>query len=176
MRPERPETSRHRPHPGRGLYFDDFALGQVFETAGRTITESDVVSFAGLSGDYNPVHLDREHAARTVFRERIAHGLLIESIASGLAHGTGIFDGTITALRDMEIRFVRPVLFGDTVRLRLEVVELQAAPGPKRAQVRFSTTVMNQRAEAVVEGAWGVVFLRRPALDAAADPAPEVQA
>jgi acyl dehydratase len=147
--------------PPRGLWFEDFSVGQAFESDGRTVTESDVVAFAGVSGDFTPLHVDAEYAARTPFRQRIAHGLLIQSIASGLARGTGIFEGTLLALSEITMRFVRPVFLGDTIRLRLEVVELDAEPGPKRARVRFSTVVTNQTGETVLEGAWSVVFLRR---------------
>lgn len=145
----------------RGLWFDDYLPGQQFDSAARTVTEADVVAFAGLSGDYNPLHVDAEYARRTPFRQRIAHGLLVEAIASGLAHGTGIFDGTISALAEIEIRFQRPVFLGDTVRLRLEVAEVESDPGPKRGRVRFTTIVTKQTGEPVLEGSWSVVFLRR---------------
>ena len=144
----------------RGRWFDDYALGQSFDSAARTVTEADVVAFAGLSGDYNPIHVDEEHARRSVFRKRIAHGLLIEAIASGLAHGTGIFDGTISALAEIEIQFRKPVFFGDTIRLRLEVIGVDAEPGPKRGRIQFATVVTNQNGDTVVEGSWSVVFLR----------------
>jgi acyl dehydratase len=149
----------HQERP-RGLWFEDYRAGQVFDSAARTVTEADVVAFAGLSGDYNPIHVDEEHARRSVFRKRIAHGLLIEAIASGLAHGTGMFDGTISALAGIEIAFQKPVFFGDTIRLRLEVLEVDPDPSPKRGRVRFSTTVTKQTGEVVVEGSWSIVFLR----------------
>ncbi|MFT5284923.1 MAG: acyl dehydratase [Planctomycetota bacterium] len=143
-----------------GRWFDEFSLGQSIESAGRTVTESDVASFAGLSGDFNPIHIDAEHARRSVFRQRIAHGLLVESIASGLAHGTGIFEGTISALAEIEIQFRKPVFFGDTVRLLLKVTDIDDKPGPKRGYICFSTTVTNQSGEIVIEGSWKVIFLR----------------
>src|SRR5262245_40177742 len=74
----------------RGMWFEDFELGMAFESPGRTITESDIQQFAGLSGDYTSLHTDQEHARRTPFRRVIAHGLLIQSIVTGLATRTGV--------------------------------------------------------------------------------------
>ncbi len=147
--------------PRRGLWFEDYAVGQEYDSPARTITESDILSFAALSGDFNPLHIEEEFARRSTFRRRIAHGLLVESIASGLAHGTGIFDGTISALTEIEIRFLRPVFIGDNIRLRLLVVEVDPEPSKKRGRVRFSTAVSNQTDENVLEGTWSVVFLRK---------------
>jgi len=155
-----PDTSLTTP---RGRWFDDYELDQTFNSAARTVTEADVVAFAGLSGDYNPIHVDAEHARRSVFRKRIAHGLLIEAMASGLAHGTGIFDGTISALAEIEIQFRKPVYFGDTIRLQLRVIDIDSEPGPKRGRIQFSTVVLNQNDDTVVEGSWSVVFLRNRA-------------
>jgi len=156
------------PGAPRGRWFEDYALGQTFDSAARTVTEADVVAFAGLSGDYNPIHVDEEHARRSVFRKRIAHGLLIEAIASGLAHGTGIFDGTISALAEIEIQFRKPVFFGDTISLQLQVIGVDPEPGPKRGRIQFSTVVSNQAGDTVVEGSWSVVFLRDRSLNRAA--------
>ena len=162
-----PSDAPGEPGP-RGEWFEDWTLGRVVVSPARTVTETDVVSFAGLSGDYNPLHVDEEHARRTPFRARVAHGLLVESIASGLAHSTGVFDGTISALAEITIRFVRPTFLGDTVRLKLEVTDLETNPRPKRGRVTFSTVVTKQTGETVLEGTWTVVFLRRPAATPAA--------
>ncbi len=151
-----------RPTPSpRGLWFEDYEVAQVIHSPARTVTEADIVAFAGLSGDFNPLHVDEQFARRTAFRGRVAHGLLVEAIASGLAHATGIFDGTISALAEIEIRFLSPVRAGDTLHLALEVTEVDDDPGPKRGRIRFSTVVLNQDEVHVVEGSWTVVFLRR---------------
>src|SRR5215471_15513707 len=105
-----PDPAEASPAPARGLTFDEIDVGRRFVSHGRTITEADVVHFAGISGDYNPLHLDAEYAAGTVFRGRIAHGLLVQAVASGLAWQLGIFDGTIAALKEMVIRFQAPVM------------------------------------------------------------------
>lgn len=100
------------------MYFEDFEVGATFTTGGRTVTESDVMTFAGLSGDLNPLHVDREFSKRAGFDTPVAHGLLVLSIASGLGIQTGIFTGTNLALLGLEDwRFVAPVRFGDTVRM-----------------------------------------------------------
>jgi acyl dehydratase len=84
----------------RGRYFEEFAVGQTYTSVGRTITEHDVMTFAGLSGDYNQIHTDAEFAKLTPYGQRIAHGLLGLAIASGLAMRTGILEGTVLAFRD----------------------------------------------------------------------------
>jgi acyl dehydratase len=156
-----PEASPGSAHSGRGLYFDQFAVGQTFASPGRTVTEADVVLFAGLSGDYNPLHTDQEYASGTVFRGRIAHGLLVQSIASGLAWQLGIFDGTIAALKEMLIRFQSPVAPGDTVRLELRVAEKDAEPSSRRGWVRFEACVRNQRGDTVIDGSWTTLMHRK---------------
>ena len=144
----------------RGLRFDQFALGDVHVSQGRTVTEADIVAFAGLSGDYNPLHTDEEHARRTIFRGRVAHGLLVHSIASGLANQTGIFDGTIAALREMLIRYEAPVRPGDTLRVELTVIDRDAQPSRKRGNVRFRVQVLNQDDETVNDGEWLALISR----------------
>lgn len=156
-----PASARPTDAPRRGRLFDEFEVGQRFASGGRTVTEADIAAFAGISGDFNPLHVDQEFAAATPFRGRIAHGLLVQSIASGLAWQTGIFDGTIAALKEMVIRFQSPVVPGDTVRLELQVAGKEAEPSPRRGWVRFTAQVQNQRGEAVIEGEWLTVILRR---------------
>ena len=145
----------------RGLTFDQLELGQAFVSPARTITEADVVHFAGISGDFNPMHTDQEFAAGTVFGGRIAHGLLVQSVASGLAWQLGIFEGTIAALKEMVIRFQSPVMPGDTVHLELLVAEKDPEPTARRGWVRFDASVRNQRGDAVIGGSWTTLMHRR---------------
>lgn len=147
--------------PARGLLFDELETGQVFGSGARTVTEADVVGFAGLSGDYNPLHTDEEFARATPFRGRIAHGLLVQSIASGLANQTKIFEGTIAALQEMVIRFRAPVFPGDTVHMELTVSEKEPEPNARRGWVRFDAAVKNQRDEVVIDGEWLTLMLRK---------------
>src|SRR4030042_6000025 len=107
----------------RGKYCEDLAPGQKIFTAGRTVTEADVTAFAGLSGDFNQIHVDADYAGKGPFGQRVAHGLLVLSIVSGLAVQTGIMDRTVLAFREIaEWKLSRPVFFGDTVRCEMEVL------------------------------------------------------
>src|SRR4030065_587855 len=100
----------------RGMWYEEFEVGQRIITPGRTITESDIVSFAGLSGDYTQIHTDAEFSSKTPFGKRVAHGLLGLSIASGLAARTGVLEGTVLAFREInDWKFSRPILVGDTI-------------------------------------------------------------
>ena len=147
----------------QGLWFEDLSLTLRVETQGRTLTESDVVQFAALSGDWNPIHVDAVAAARTPFRGRVAHGMLVMSAATGLAVQTGIFHGTLSALAGMEIDWQKPVRLGDTIRVLLEVLQLQPDPGPKRGTVELGVSVLNQEEVQVAQARWRTVFLRDPA-------------
>lgn len=152
----------------RGLYFEDFVIGQTLVTSPRTITETDVVNFAYLTGDFNRIHTDAEYAKTTPFGQRIAHGLCVMSIASGLVVLTGVMDSTVLAFREVsEWRFSKPVFIGDTVRARLEVVETKAIPRLKGGSVSIKVEVLNQRDEVAQHGQWVMLMLSRPA-----DPAP----
>jgi len=147
----------------RGLAFEELVPGDVHRTQGRTVTEADIVAFAGLSGDFNPLHTNEQHARRTVFRGRVAHGLLVHSIASGLANQTGIFDGTILAIQEMRVRYEAPVRPGDTIHVELRVAEREQEPGPKRGWVRFDVRVLNQDGVVVNDASWSTLFRRRGA-------------
>ncbi len=146
----------------RGLYFEEFVAGRIWTSLERLVAQDDVDRFAALTGDENPVHIDAAFAARTPFRKRIAHGLLIESLVSGLAWQLGIFHGTIVALREVSMRFEAPVAPGDTIRLELEVLDRDAVPGPRRGGVRLATRVQNQGGEVVLDGVWSTIVLRQP--------------
>lgn len=148
----------------RGMFFEEFEVGQKITTMGRTVTEGDVVSFAGLSGDYNQIHTDAAYAAGTPFAQRIAHGLCVMSIASGLVTLTGVMEGTVLAFREIqEWKFSKPVFFGDTVHVETEVIETKAFPRLGGGAVVIKLNVVNQKAEVVQSGRWSVLMLSRPA-------------
>lgn len=138
----------------RGRYFEEFAVGDALATAGRTVTESDIVSFAGLSGDFNQIHTDAAYAAEEHFGRRVAHGLLVLSIASGLAVQTGLIEGTVLAFRELEWKFSRPVFIGDTIRVILEVTATKALPRLGGGNVVMKVTILNQKDEVVHRGEW----------------------
>ncbi len=139
----------------RGLYFEEFEVGQKTVTAGRTITESDIVTFAGLSGDFNQIHTDAEFSQGTPFGQRVAHGLLVLGIASGLAMRTGVLEGTVIAFREINNwKFSSPVFIGDTVHVELEVKEKKALPRLGGGSVIIELAVKNQRGEVTMKGTW----------------------
>jgi 3-hydroxybutyryl-CoA dehydratase len=138
----------------RGLYFEQFEIGQKVATAGRTITEADIVRFAGLSGDYNQIHTDAAYAAAGPFGKRVAHGLLVQSIATGLAVQSGFIEGTVLAFRELSTKFSLPVFIGDTIHVALEIVEMKALPRLGGGQVIMKFTVLNQEGKAVQRGRW----------------------
>src|SRR3990172_7492493 len=107
----------------RGLNFDDFKEGDTFVSQARTVTEADVVNFAGLSGDFNPLHTDAVFAAGAPVGERVAHGMLVAAMATGMANWTGVFEGTTLALMEQVIRYKGMVKLGDTVHLELSVAQ-----------------------------------------------------
>ena len=146
----------------RGRYFEEFDVGDTVETSARTITEADIVLFAGLSGDYNQLHTDAEFASGTLHGERIAHGLLGLSIASGLVSQTGFAEGTVEAFTGLEWKFRGPIKIGDTIRARLEVRRTKEMARLGGGFVVFDVTVFNQRDEVVQKGTWTVLVKSIP--------------
>ncbi|MFH1421959.1 MAG: MaoC/PaaZ C-terminal domain-containing protein [Planctomycetota bacterium] len=150
------------PYTPRGKYFDDYSEGALFETASRTITESDVSTFAGLSGDYNPLHTDEEFMKNSQFGGRIAHGMLLASIATGLANQSGIFEGTSIAVLEITLKWTAPVRFGDTVHLLLKVAEKKESSKGDKGTVVFNCELLNQRNEKVMDSRWTVLLKKTP--------------
>jgi acyl dehydratase len=145
---------------GRGLTYEEFQLNSIYETPARTITEADVVTFAGLSGDFNPLHTDAETAKQGPFGERIAHGMLTVAISTGMANMTGLMAGTTLALLEQNIKYTGPVKFGDTVRLQMEVIDKRETSKPDRGIVKLAARVYNQRDEVVVDMIWTQLMKR----------------
>lgn len=144
----------------RGLTFDQFNIGDVFESPARTVTEADVTAFAGLSGDFNPLHVDESFAKTTPFGTRIAHGMLSAAMATGMANWIGVFEGTTLALMEQVIQYKGAVKFGDTLHLELAVIEKKETSKPDRGVVIFGTQVCNQDGKAVIEGKWTLMMRR----------------
>jgi len=144
-----------------GLTFDEFEIGDRYESQGRTVTEADVVNFAGISGDFNPLHTDAEFGKASPFGERIAHGMLVMAMATGMANWTGIFEGTTIALMEQLIRYKGAVKFGETVHLQLEVLEKRATSKPDRGVVRFAARMLNQLGGLVVDSEWTLMMRRQ---------------
>jgi 3-hydroxybutyryl-CoA dehydratase len=147
----------------RGLYFEEFAVGQKYVTAARTVTEADIVSFAGLSGDYNSIHTDSVFAAQGAFGQRVAHGLLVLSMASGLAVRSGILEGTVLLWRDIgDWKFSRPVHIGDTVHVTIEIEATKALPRMGGGSLTLKIQVLNQDDDVVMSGHWTMMVQSKP--------------
>lgn len=146
------------------LYYEDLSIGTQVETDGRTISESDLVSFAGLSGDFNPLHTDAEYAKSTQHGQRIAHGLLVLSISSGLYAQLPFsksFEKAVIGLAEVQSKWLRPTFIGDTVRVAIEIQDKVPSKKPDRGSIIMQHSTRNQRGEAVLETRWRVVLKRR---------------
>ena len=144
----------------RGMFYEEFSVGQVFETGGRTVTDADVVLFAGVSGDYTRLHLDEEYAKASIFKGRIAQGMLSVSMATGLLVQLGNLEGTAMGLLEVTCRFTNPVRLNDTIRVRQTVTEMRTTSKPDRGIVTFSLEVLNQRDETTVSASQKIMVRR----------------
>jgi acyl dehydratase len=143
------------------VYFEDIELGEQYTSPGRTVTEADIVIFAGLSGDYNVLHTDAEHMKASLFGERIAHGLLGLSIQQGLLDRV-VPGQAVGPLAAVKWKFKGPIKIGDTIRLRATVSAKRETDKPDRGIVTVERTVLNQRDEVVQEGETDLMVQRRP--------------
>jgi len=146
----------------RGRFFEEFEVGYTVVSAGRTITETDIVSFAGLSGDYTQLHTNAEFARQGVFGQRVAHGLLVLSITSGQLVQLGFIRGTVLAFREMSWKFSRPVFIGDTVHTTATVTKLRPMSKLGGGAVTFDVRVLNQENKVVQRGDWVLLMASKP--------------
>jgi 3-hydroxybutyryl-CoA dehydratase len=143
---------RHDQYQGGNLnlHFEDFVMDNISTSRGRTVTEADIVNFAGLSGDFVELHMNEVHAAQGPFGKRIAHGALIFSISTGLSVQMNQIQDTVVAFYGVDkLRFTRPVFIGDTIHV-VKKVAGREQKGPGRGVVTFETTVLNQNGEPVL--------------------------
>ena len=152
------------PPKPRGRFFEDFTVGEVMLTGRRTITATDIVNFACLSGDFNDVHTNHEYCQSTPFGEPIAHGPLVFAVAAGLNYASGVNDGTLVALLGIDgWRMLKPVKHGDTIHVRSTVTAKKESRDPSRGAVSFRREFVNQRGEAVQQMDTTILYRRRPA-------------
>lgn len=142
-------------------FYEDYTVGDEFVTPARTITEADVVAFAGLTGDYNRLHTDAEYMRNSVFGERIAHGLLGLSIVNGLKYRTDIDSDGVIAFLGLTWTFSAPIKFGDTIHAILRVSSMRETSKPDRGIIVKSVRALNQRGEVVQEGEFTMLVKRR---------------
>lgn len=147
-----------------GLYWEEWEIGAQFETAARTVTETDIVMFAALSGDYNPLHTNEEYCKKTQFGTRIAHGPLVYAIAAGLLFQLHLYDDTIIAFLGFDsLKFTNPVKAGDTIHARIKVLEKRETSRPDRGVMKRQLQVLNQRGEVVQDAVQAFLLKRKPA-------------
>lgn len=149
--------------PPHGMYFEDFVIGESAESSTRTITEADIVAFAGLSGDFNEIHVSEPFSAASPAGRRIAHGMLGLSIASGLAVQMGFMFRTVEFFRGVDWEFVAPIFIGDTLHIVAEVSEIKAFPRLKNGKVMFKVVLKNQTGVVTQRGTWTLLVKMRPA-------------
>lgn len=145
-----------------GLYYEDIDVGKEMTTRARTITEADLVQFAGLTGDYNPMHTDAEYMKDSAFGQRIAHGMLTLSYAVGQAYQLGFMERTVMAFRGLEMKFSLPVFIGDTIHVELKVIEKKEARRMGGGWVTLEVKIVNQAGKTVQSGTWTVLLALKP--------------
>lgn len=146
----------------QGMYLEDFVIGETYVTKARTVTEADIVIFTGLSGDFNPLHIDEEFCKSTPHGTRIAQGLLGISIASGLTSQLGLLTGTAVGFLGMTWRYTGVIRAGDTIHVRITTKETRPTSKPGRGVLLRQLDVVNQKGEVVQTGEWSVMVLTRP--------------
>jgi len=142
----------------RGMYFEEFEVGYEIVSAGRTITEADIVNFAALTGDWTQIHVNADYAKGTMFGQRVAHGLLGLSYAAGLGAQLGFIEETVLAFRSLEWKFSAPIFIGDTIHLRAKVKETKELKKLGGGSIVFEMRLLNQEGKIVQKGTWSVLM------------------
>jgi acyl dehydratase len=151
----------------RHEHWEDLTVGERFSSAGRTVAESDILAFAGLTGDFYPLHVDAEYARESPFGSRVAHGILTLALSIGQVVLTGVYGESIVALAGVDqVRATAPVRIGDTLRTAVEVLAKRESSRSEQGQVTLNYTVHNQRLEVVMTFQMRLVLRRAPALGA----------
>lgn len=146
----------------RGLYFEEFEIGATMRTRGRTITEADLVQFAGLTGDYNPMHTDAEYSKDSFMGQRVAHGMLTISYAVGQAYQLGILERTVLGFRGLDMKFSAPVYIGDTIHAELKVAETKEAKRLGGGVVTLEMRIIKQDGKIAQKGNLVLLMMSQP--------------
>ncbi len=154
------------------LYYEDFQIGQTFESSGRTLTEADLTMFSMISGDWNPIHADSVYAADTRYGQRLLHGTLGIALATGMMHELGIFHKSVVAMLSLkEWKFEKPIFIGDTLHLVLDIMGTSPGSSQRVGAIDRRMRMVNQNGEVVQDGRSEVLVLKKAALKAASPPA-----
>lgn len=146
----------------RGLYFEEFEIGQTMRSRGRTITEADLVQFAALTGDYNPMHTDAEYSKNAFMGARVAHGMLSLSYAIGQAYQLGILERTVLGFRGLDMKFSSPVYIGDTIHAELKVTEAREARRLGGGLVTLELRIVKQDGKIAQKGSMSLLMKSQP--------------
>jgi len=146
-----------------GRTYEEFEVGQRFETPRRVVNEADIDSFAALTADFNPVHMDAVFAAQSGFEGRITHGPMIVGMAFGLASRADLMDGTVLALLEIGWKFVKPVRPGDTIAAVFTVLDKRPTRAADRGVVTLQIEVLNQHGEIAQTGTAKTLIRRKGA-------------
>lgn len=138
-------------HEPQGMYLEDYEIGKEYVSQNRTITEADVVNFAGLSGDFNPLHMDEVSAKQGIFGTRIAHGALGFIVSTGLVNSMGIAEGTTIAFLECTVKYPAPLKIGDTVRAVVIPTEIKHSSKPGKGVITQDVKLVNQDDVVVME-------------------------
>jgi len=150
------------PYRPPGRYFEEFNVGDEYETVSRTMIEADVTNFAGVSADFNQLHTDTQFAGKTAFGQRIAHGLLGLAFVSGCIGRSGLIEGTTFAFLEISSwKFLAPNFIGDTVMVLVKISDKKETKKSDRGVVVFDIRLVNQRNEITQQGLWSVMMLRK---------------
>ena len=156
---------RYTPDGPIGVYFDEVEIGTEYVTRGRTITESDIVQFAALTGDYNPMHTNDEYMKTHAMGQRVAHGMLTLSYAVGQIYQLGFMERTVIAFRSVEMKFSLPVFVGDTLHTVVKITEKKEARRLGGGQVIAEVKIINQDGKTVQSGSMTLILASRPDAD-----------
>ncbi len=154
---------RYQDDGPRGYYFDEVELGQKFVTRGRTITEADLMQFAALTGDYNPMHTNAEYMKTHAMGQRVAHGMLTLSYAVGQIYQLGFMERTVTAFRGLEMKFSLPVFIGDTLHVEVVITEKKEMRRLGNGQITAEIKIINQDGKTVQSGSMELLLALKPA-------------
>lgn len=146
----------------KGYYFEEVEIDQVMVTRGRTITETDIVQFAALTGDYNPMHTDAEYMKTHPMKQRVAHGMLTLSYAVGQIYQLGFMERTVIAFRSVEMKFSLPVFIGDTLHSELKIIEKKEARRLGGGTITAEVKIINQDGKTVQSGTMTLIIASKP--------------
>lgn len=141
-----------------GKFYEDFVIGETYASKARNVTEADVVHMAGISGDFNPLHMDSEYGSSTVFQKKIAHGIIGPVFATGMSYQSGMFEDTTIGFLELSVRYIRPLEIGSSVHLEMTAVEKRITSNPSRGIVKYEVALIDQYGQKVQDGMWTIMM------------------